>query len=130
MPVTINGVAHDENLVWADEFVTARRLGSRRQTCGVGGRTVIQGLQTDIKKIVTITASYDGGIWLGHWTRAQILALETLEKSGAVFTIVYEAREVQAMVAPGGLADLAARSPRPNAEDSDWYYGSVVFWEV
>lgn len=126
----IGGRTMSDDLHWSDEFVAAGRWAQRRKTCGAGGTSHVTTMASAEKPVMTISARYENGGLLGYWTRDDLDFLAGLEVSGAQVSMNYEGRLFTVVVAPGGLAGVVPRKPRPNEAGGDLYYGDVVFWQV
>lgn len=124
MAIEINGVTHDSNLIWLNRWTEPRRSWSNQVT--IDGLTIIQNSPIVDNRTIRIGTLNRNGFY-GLWTEAQIEAIDLLEQSGAIFTLVYHTKINENVVVIPGSISMEQLTPSNTQGYGDAYVGSVDF---
>jgi len=115
-----------DNMVWQGRHNNLSIGAVTRRA--LDGTLVIHEAELGNQNIDLVAAQNSG--WLTH---AQVLALRNLAKSaGASYTLEYEGDiiTVRFRHEDSPVLDVTPLIPRPNPQDSDYYYGTIKLMEV
>lgn len=126
MAISLGGVILSKNLIWVDSLASPYQAYSRRIT--LLGKIIVQHSPISGRMIALSTISTANGS-IGFFTKGQLDQLRIFEKAMTVVTFVYEAENLDVLIAPGGM-EVSPIVPRPTPASSDYYTGSIQLIEV